>query len=411
MNVFAVVRSSGKRIHARECCERSQRSYPKGHFQCIDCSKNVLVRRGNKRMWHFSHYSSKDGDVCPHKNGGETEEHYSAKHFIAQNIHRCVFWTGSCSMCRARICFPGANLCVAEVEKRIPGTNKVADVLLMSRRNRGAAVAAVEVFHTHEVDPSKHDACRRQRVAVLEVTTEEVQRARTRADGVMDISRPASSGSALVMRTVDAKFQLCVSCSMLNSWQRDLHDQQRHWAEYDRLWADVGRKHQQEYVAREMANWLRAYETEAAAQASRDQVKRALQDHYTRELDNLVLQEQQHAQAWADHGRQAHARNLEEAMLLRDMRAKNEAIRLQLEEKERKRRIAEEECARKRQRLYRVLENSAMQKDMYVRRKELLKSMQERSIAEGLGMWNNETYWKNFHKVTGQLLVPLPGSL
>ena len=58
---------------------------------CIDCGCNVFVLREKLRVWHFAHYCVMDDKKCPHKNGSETLDHYNTKHFIAQNITRCVF--------------------------------------------------------------------------------------------------------------------------------------------------------------------------------------------------------------------------------------------------------------------------------------------------------------------------------
>lgn len=404
MNVFAVVRDTEKRIHAEQCGGKGRVVYPKGHFSCIDCSNNVHVKRGDKRAWHFSHYSSKDGAVCPHKNGGETEEHYYAKHFIAQNIHRCVFQTGKCKRCWTKILFPGANQCIAEVEKRIPGTSKVADVLLSSM-HKGKARAAVEVFHTHAVDADKRDACRRQGVAILEVTTAEVDAARQLG---------GSSGGAIVMRTVDCANglsgdQICTQCVMASSFRDDLYKQQRVWAWYDAKWAEIGKMHQKEYVAREMAAWLKVYEAEQAEEmmlvemAEREEemmcVEMAEQESDVQLVDPQI---QQHlSELNSQPQQQQQQKELPEV----DMREKNRVTALRLDEEERKRKLAEEESARKRLALQRLMDSAVQQNEMYTRRRELLKSMQDRDVREGRGLWSNAYAWRAFHSVTEQLLA------
>ena len=96
MNVFAIISRTQKRVHANECDNKNELAYPRGHFACIDCGSDVFVRRGKLRVWHFAHYSALDDKKCPHKNGGETLDHYNAKHFIAQNIGRCAFVLQKC---------------------------------------------------------------------------------------------------------------------------------------------------------------------------------------------------------------------------------------------------------------------------------------------------------------------------
>ncbi|KAJ1466030.1 hypothetical protein T484DRAFT_1756976 [Baffinella frigidus] len=55
----------------------------------------------------------------------------------------------------------------ATVEKKIPGTLRIADVLLQNS-STGESVA-LEVYHTHEVGPDKLEECRRAGVRIIEV--------------------------------------------------------------------------------------------------------------------------------------------------------------------------------------------------------------------------------------------------
>lgn len=183
MNTFAVGRVTGKRVHAEECGDRLSVKYAKGSFLCIDCGKEVYVRRGEQRAWHFSHYSQRDGSRCPHANGGETLQHYRAKHFVAANLGRCAFAVERCPGCGATRFFVGRNKngkrvfvheCRAEVERRIMDHHsRVADVAAIDP-STGDVVAAIEIFHTHAVDAAKRQECSRQGIAVLEVNAEDV---------------------------------------------------------------------------------------------------------------------------------------------------------------------------------------------------------------------------------------------
>lgn len=118
MNVFAVASHTGKRVHASECDDRGEHAYPKGHFLCVDCGSDVLVRRGRLRAWHFAHYCELEGQRCPRLNGGESVQHYNAKHFIARNMRKCMFVVRMCYGC-GKGDFFDVGRCYAEVEARI----------------------------------------------------------------------------------------------------------------------------------------------------------------------------------------------------------------------------------------------------------------------------------------------------
>ncbi len=219
MNTFAIVSNTKKRIHADECDSKRESKFAKGHFRCIDCGNDVFVRRGQKRVWHFAHFQEDDARKCPHANGGETLEHYQAKHFIANNINKCAFAIERCSSCKRFRYFVSradgralfVHQCNAEVEKMVPGTKRVADVAIM-HPNTGKVMAAIEVLHTHEVDANKWKECASVGVPILEVTTDEFQRVR----GAWDES------SLLQMVTTHMKFTGCDECVLELAWRQEL---------------------------------------------------------------------------------------------------------------------------------------------------------------------------------------------
>jgi hypothetical protein len=229
MNTFAVVKSTGKRKHADECEDRTHKKYSKGHFFCIDCGNDVFVRRGQKKVWHFAHYCEEAAKKCPHANGGETKEHYDAKHFIANNIGRCEFVVEKCPVCTRRRIFVGKHQgkhqqihkCQAEVEMRIPGTHRVADVAAISRET-GMIVAAIEVFHTHETDSDKRKECAALGIPVLEVTTKEVGRFMPQG------------GGRIRMSTTRIPLVKCASCTMRECAMKEL----RTVIDYERWYND-----------------------------------------------------------------------------------------------------------------------------------------------------------------------------
>lgn len=215
MNTFAVLKHTKKRIHADECDGKVERKYSKGYFHCIDCGNDVFVRRGKKRSWHFAHYHEEDAKKCPHANGGETKDHYNAKHFVAKNIGICKFAVERCPNCMKRKYFVGRHQgklqhideCMAEVEMRIPGTQRIADVAAVNRCT-GKIVAAIEIFHTHEVDADKRSECARLGVPILEVTTEEVQWAQSLLEA------GASATGSMQLSTTRMESIKCAQCIM-----------------------------------------------------------------------------------------------------------------------------------------------------------------------------------------------------
>ena len=219
MNTFAIVARTEKIIHANECSTDKKQKFSKGHFSCIDCKEDVFVRRGQKRIWHFAHYCDSHERKCTHKNGGETLEHYEAKHWIAKNLHACAFAVEECPTCRRKKCFVAKNnvllhKCYAVVERKIPYTNRVADVLVIGPATC-KPVAAIEMFHTHETDVEKIRECEAQGIAVLEITTEALESAR-------DQHSFSSQNSLLVIDTTAMKCDReCVDCSLAREFNEE----------------------------------------------------------------------------------------------------------------------------------------------------------------------------------------------
>lgn len=210
MNTFAVVAHTKKRIFADDCEEKTNQKYSKGHFLCIDCKSDVFIRRGSQRIWHFSHHTDQETKQCPHANGGETREHYDAKHFIAKNISRCAFTVEKCPTCSRQKNFVGRSIhvhkCAAEVEKRIQGTKRVADVAVIHPAN-GKCVAAIEILHTHATDADKRRDCAMQGIPILEVSTDQVQQ-------VQQSSSSSDKYSLMQFQTTGMKWVDCTHCAM-----------------------------------------------------------------------------------------------------------------------------------------------------------------------------------------------------
>ena len=215
------------------------------------------ILSGSHSMRSSRHSNPSHRAVCPHSNCGESDEHYYAKQFIAQNIQRCVFQMGTCKKCQSRIVFPRVNTCLAEMERKIHGTNKFADVLLVSQYD-GSARAAVEVFHTHRVDAAKRDACLMQGIPILEMTTAEVKHAFQR-------DRRNNGSGPIVLHTVYEtntmrNMLLCTACAHIAGVQHELCEQQKVWSWYDAQWAGynvAACDSQLQYVENNMHEWNR----------------------------------------------------------------------------------------------------------------------------------------------------------
>ncbi len=357
MNVFAVVCSSGKRIHVDECMERKDKSYTKGSFSCIDCSNPVYPRRGDKRAWHFSHYSSKQNQACPHRNGGETLEHYKSKHWIAKHIACIQFNMGWCTVCfrNRKLERPsGSYILSAEVEKRIPGTNRIADVLLVERSvttGYTKTVAAVEVFHTHEVDEQKRADCMNRGIRILEVTTDSVLRA-------MELHCDKCETSVVKLSVRCPVKEACNQCVMQSAFIDDLNRQLYHWGSYNEKYRCFYNK----------THWQPKHSTPQTKGAENRtlQTKGSDNNEATSRTDDVKICAPEQNKPFKRKACDNSATNAD-------------TKRLALEE------------ARNRVLAF---------KELSLQRSVLLREMQARDISEGKGGWNNERYWKNFHQVT-----------
>jgi hypothetical protein len=211
MNNFAVRSSTKKRVYVEEC-DKKKTKFAKGELECIDCGKCVFARTGKQRVWHFCHFSEKDGKLCSSTNGGETKEHYEAKHFISKNIHKCAFATEICPTCSKAEYFvakvngnPVAfQDCKTEVEMKVKGSSRIVDVGV-THKNSGLVVAAIEIFHTHQVDYQKETELKVLGIPVLEVTTRTTQ-------PFQKINAHSGSSELWVLKTTGTKSIECSSC-------------------------------------------------------------------------------------------------------------------------------------------------------------------------------------------------------
>jgi hypothetical protein len=139
-------------------------------YRCVcPCGDIVTLRRGEERHPHFA-YKAK-----AHRRNGctgtegckETEIHYNAKWLLCDIFQQINFWR-VCG-CNHRITkkqYTGPEW-TATVEKQIPGTKRIADVLLENSSTKEAV--ALEVYHTHAVKKDKKTECELAGVTIIEV--------------------------------------------------------------------------------------------------------------------------------------------------------------------------------------------------------------------------------------------------
>jgi hypothetical protein len=115
------------------------------------------------------------------------------------------------------------------VEVRISNTSKIADVAITHPFN-GRQIAAVEIFHTHAVDADKLQKCSEQGIAVLEVTTREVERVQR--------NKTACDDALMAFRTTSMLYKLCLLCNLQQLAASSLLNQLRVWEWYEAMWEE-----------------------------------------------------------------------------------------------------------------------------------------------------------------------------
>lgn len=289
MNCFAVVSRTQKRIHIDEC-DKKVVKFVKGDLKCIDCGKPVFARTGRQRMWHFCHFCEEHENACAQKNGGETVEHYEAKHFISKYIQTCAFAVEKCTSCSRIRCFV-ANIagrpvflheCQAEVEMMIRGTKRVADVGITYPVD-GTVIAAIEVCHTHAVEEDKRKELQNKKVAILEVTTEEIKRVVQKVKHKHD--------NLLVFNTTDMKYHECDECLLEQAYNGELmqqlqyegwHEDKSYWY-YFSVW-----RFEQERRFHEQLKTEREIEREIDEERQREEQNRRERTYATRDMKKWI---------------------------------------------------------------------------------------------------------------------------
>jgi hypothetical protein len=196
-----------------------------GKYRCCDveCGAPVMVKRAyemngqkgpNNKTEHFAHYSTAVEERCPGKNGGETRAHYTCKHHICNNLKDYTFVKHYCTHCYTRTLYETKD-CTARVEKKVPGSKKIADVLLT--RTTGEPPSIVEVEHTHKVGDEKRREMEALHVPVIEVTTAAVEHAVKQPQNVWSNGQMVSR---FVVKTTDFGNGICSKCETIVAHQR-----------------------------------------------------------------------------------------------------------------------------------------------------------------------------------------------
>jgi hypothetical protein len=137
------------------------------YFCVCGCGDTVTLHRGVKLRAHFA-YTAGHRNGCTGSSGcKETEIHYNAKWLLYDKFQQINFWrVCGCDHRINKYQFTGPEW-TATVEKEIPGTTRIADVLL-ENSSTGKAIA-LEVCHKHAVDSKKEDECKLAGVPIFEV--------------------------------------------------------------------------------------------------------------------------------------------------------------------------------------------------------------------------------------------------
>lgn len=225
--------SDGKSIFIDDII--SKEDYPKGSLFCLDPQCNTPVHpkiHGKKRRHHFAHYSEQDSKRCRGGwSNGESIEHMTAKHFVATNNSRCCFVDHWCKKCKRRHCVGGTWLLRTEMECRIHTSVglRIADVMLLD--DHGVPAYALEIRHTHAVEPEKTRELLESGVRVLEMDSKEVLLRRDKAAG----KKFAKDSLVYQIRLVGYRHVTCVDCAMEEVVQGELREWRNHEKEYERL--------------------------------------------------------------------------------------------------------------------------------------------------------------------------------
>ena len=137
------------------------------YFCHCPCRQPLTFRAGEVKRPHFAYKANRKTGCTGGNSGPETKLHYDTKWFLHDNFSKINFW---------RRCHMGHRVSknqfsalqwTAIVEKKIPGTGRIADVLLTNRITDEAV--ALEVLKSHAVGENKKNECDLAGVSIIEI--------------------------------------------------------------------------------------------------------------------------------------------------------------------------------------------------------------------------------------------------
>ena len=124
----------------------------KEEYICPECNKNLIIKKGTKRVHHFAHYKN-DNPCNYYNNPNETQIHKDAKLALKQILETGIKLkiTRICSCCNCYICdwnVPNLKGYDIEIEYRFDYNNsyKIADLAVLYKNN---IYVIFEVCKTH----------------------------------------------------------------------------------------------------------------------------------------------------------------------------------------------------------------------------------------------------------------------
>ena len=188
-------RNSNGQLVAAWDKQRTPQGATHNYFCHCHCKQSVTLKRGEKKCPHFA-YTSKRKNGCTGAAGClESKLHYTAKWLIHDNFSKINFW---------RVCYLGHRITKkqytgpewkATVEKKIPGTKRIADVLLTNCVTN--EVVALEVFNSHAVGDDKKEECDLAGVSLIEVDAQDVTPDCLDLDNELDEYEPKDCGKCV----------------------------------------------------------------------------------------------------------------------------------------------------------------------------------------------------------------------
>ncbi len=179
-------------------------------YTCFTCKNAVVLRRGNMRVPHFAHLPSQTAK-CSGYSGGETREHWLAKHCVAKHLSSLTFLIPCFECCGTAEVVTFKNAEHVEVEGLIKTTKRRADVLVKV----GKSYYALEVVNHHAMDETKKAELRDHNVEFFEFSCEFMGKE------VTHISVQCTN-----------RIQMCEKCLLKT---HELSHAQAVWDDYDQL--------------------------------------------------------------------------------------------------------------------------------------------------------------------------------